>query len=151
MSAVTLEIEELVSSLQKAWNRSDATKFASHFAQDADFIHILGGHGTGRQSIQHAHVRVFETIYRDSVISYAIEGVRMLSPTTAVVRMFQTLKYGLTNARITMHCRPTVVVQKTTTGWEIVAMQNTRIAEPEDSKKADIIRDHPFAPKAAQG
>ena len=151
MSLVISEIEALVFSLQEAWNQSDATKFAGHFAKDADFIHILGGQGAGRESIQHAHARIFETIYRDSEISYTIEGVRLLAPTTAVVRIFQTLKYGLTNAQQTMHCRPTVVVQKTTTGWEIVAMQNTRVAEPEDNKKADIIRGHPFAPKVAQG
>lgn len=145
MKSTTFEFDNLVMNLQSAWNAADASKFASHFAEDADFIHILGGQGSGRNNIQQAHAKLFETIYRGSEISYTIEGARWLGPKTAIVRMFQSLEYSMAGARQIMHCRPTAVVQRTITGWEILIMQNTRVAEPENAKIAEIVRAHPFA------
>ena len=151
MSSANFELDNLAFGLQSAWNAADAKKFARYFVEDADFVHILGGHGSGRMNIEQAHARIFQTIYLDSVVSYSIEGVRWLGPDSAVVRMFQSLEYGLIGARQKMQCRPTAVAQKTPEGWKIALMQNTRISEPEESKTAELVRAHPFAPKSSRG
>ena len=40
-------LHQMVYQLEAAWNAADGASFAEAFAEDADFIHILGGYYTG--------------------------------------------------------------------------------------------------------
>ena len=59
-------LHEIVEKLEAAWNSDDSVAWASLFAEDADFIHILGGHYHGRDGIERGHRIIFDTIYKGS-------------------------------------------------------------------------------------
>jgi uncharacterized protein (TIGR02246 family) len=133
---------EFAAALQRAWNAGDAQGFADHFAQDADFVHILGGHGRGRAAIAQAHRALFSGIYRGSCVSFEVAGVRPLGSDALIVLLAQTLRFGAGEATHEMTCRPTLVLHRQEGGWSIVLMQNTRKAE----STPDALAGHPFAP-----
>ena len=57
---------EIVEKLEAAWNNSDSVAWTALFADDADFIHVLGGHFHGRTEIERGHRTIFDTIYKGS-------------------------------------------------------------------------------------
>ena len=67
---------EIVEKLGAAWNRYDSVAWTALFADDADFIHVLGGHFHGRDAIEHGHRTIFDTIYKGSRNNFKVEGVR---------------------------------------------------------------------------
>ena len=144
MNGTPLEPQTVVTALQDAWNAADADGYARLFAKDADFVHILGGHGAGRTSIAQAHAKLFETIYQGSRVSYAIEGTRFVDEGTAILRLFQKLEFGPTRARQIMYCRPSLVLRRYEGEWCILFMQNTRVAESETV--VSELQRHPFVP-----
>ena len=53
------EIHDLLRDLTDAWNRGDATAFASVFTEDADYISWLGTRDRGRAAIEATHRFLF--------------------------------------------------------------------------------------------
>jgi uncharacterized protein (TIGR02246 family) len=135
--------ERLATSLVAAWNAADAGAWAAHFAEDADFIHVLGGHGAGRTAIEAAHRKLFETIYRGSRLHLRLEGVRQLDPGLAIVRFHQTLDYRTADGPAHLAGRPSLVAARRGGCWQILFFQNTL--------ESAAIAGHPFAPQAAEG
>ncbi len=119
-------IYELIRQLEQAWNKGDSRKFAAPFAEDADFINILGKHYTGRSTIEAGHREIFDTIYKGSHCRYAIEGVRFLREDVALAFVHAVLE--LANGK-TMNARPTLVLTKNQQKWQIGALQNTTISD----------------------
>ena len=78
-------IYELVRLLEDAWNSSNSQRFASVFAEDTDFITVMGKHYNGRGPIGAGHQAIFDTIYKGSRNRYTIEGVRFIRPDVVVV------------------------------------------------------------------
>jgi uncharacterized protein (TIGR02246 family) len=128
---MTLEeapLVEIVKQLEDAWNNSDSVTWASLFAEDADFIHILGGHFQGRRAIEQGHRTIFDTIYKGSLNKFGVEKVRFVRADVAIVFTRANLKWYLGGAEQEGQARPTLVAQKRDDGrWEIVAFQNTLI------------------------
>jgi len=119
---------EIAEKLEAAWNASDSLAWASLFAEDADFIHILGGHFQGSGAIEQGHRTIFDTIYKGSRIKLGVEKVRFVRPDVAIVFIRTNLKWYLGGAEQEVQARPTLVAQKNGNGqWEIVAFQNTLI------------------------
>jgi uncharacterized protein (TIGR02246 family) len=140
-------IETVVRMLQDAWNRRDHAAFAALFAQDADFIHILGGGGCGQDVIRLAHKQLFETIYAESRVDYRIEKIRPLPEQGAVVLLWQTLTYQDAGREVTMECRPTMVVSRIGGQPRIVLFQNTKVAGAGTADGDTRLLDrHPHAP-----
>ena len=116
--------------LEAAWNAADSTSFAALFAEDADFIHILGGYYTGRAAIEAGHRMIFGTIYkgsssavqrREDSVSAARCRDRFSSPVSAVSKRAEL--------RRELEARPTIIAEKADGSWRIAALQNTRITE----------------------
>lgn len=121
-------LHEVVEKLKTAWNSGDSMAWASLFAEDADFIHILGGHFNGRTEIERGHRMIFDTIYKGSRNKFTVEKVRSVRPDVAIVFVRAHLKWYLNGAEQQIDARPTLVVQKKDNSqWEIVAFQNTLI------------------------
>lgn len=78
-------LQEVVEKLETAWNNYDSAAWAALFAEDADFIHILGGHFHGRNDIEQGHRMIFDTIYKGSRNSFTVEGTRFVRPDVAIV------------------------------------------------------------------
>src|SRR5664279_3466740 len=117
----------MVYQLEAAWNAADALAFAALFAEDADFIHILGGYYTGREAIEAGHRMIFGTIYKGSTVRYSVEKIRFLRPDVAVVFLRQYLQFSEDGVGTDLEARPTIVAEKVDNGWQIITLQNTRI------------------------
>src|SRR5580704_6616525 len=50
------KIESLLAALHDSWNRHDMAAFASQFAQDADFVNVIGMPLHARPAIEAQHV-----------------------------------------------------------------------------------------------
>jgi uncharacterized protein (TIGR02246 family) len=130
----------LVEQLETAWNRSDSVAFAAPFADDADFIHILGGHFVGRVSIEKGHRAIFDTVYKGSKLKFVVEKIRFASPDVALIFASGILTTSHPGIPPQINARPTLVLQKREGAWQIIAFQNTRIAPegaPPDKDVAD--------------
>ena len=63
-----MAVDEVITELQGAWNAGDGTAWAAAFAEDAEFVDVLGRVTTGRRAIGDEHQKILDTIYRDSRI-----------------------------------------------------------------------------------
>jgi uncharacterized protein (TIGR02246 family) len=131
----------LAAALEVAWNSGDAKGFADLFAEDADFIHIFGGHGRGRASILSAHEALFAGIYRGSRVQFDLVAVRRLSQDAFIAFLMQKLDFGAGGDTPQLLCRPSLVARRLGKLCSIVFMQNTRTGEI----AADALAGHPFA------
>ena len=77
-------LRALVAQCEAAWNASDSTAFANTMAEDVTFVGILGERYEGREITALGHRHIFDTIYKDSRVRYAIELIRFPRPDVAV-------------------------------------------------------------------
>jgi uncharacterized protein (TIGR02246 family) len=127
----------LVYQMEAAWNSADSVSFAELFAEDADFVHILGGYYTGRTAIETGHRMIFGTIYKGSSVRYSVEKIRFLRPDVVIVSLRQFLQFREGGAASELEARPTIVAEKRGDKWQIVNLQNTRITEAGTTSKAN--------------
>ena len=125
-------VRQIVETLEAAWNAGDSHGFAAAFAEDADFINVIGTLRHGRDDIEAGRRQVFDSIYKNGKIKYSIESIRFLWPHAAVVlvRALLTLRGGETIAMQT-----TMTLAKVDGEWQIVVFQNTGIAEARAQKR----------------
>ncbi len=121
------EAERLVGRLQTAWNAMDGAAFAAPFAEDADFVNILGEHFRGRERVAAGHVGIFQTIYAGSTVDMKLERVRLLRPDVVLAHVHSILDVpqGLLAGRHA--ARFSMVLTRGARGWEIAAFHNTRM------------------------
>jgi len=129
MTSEERALHAMVYQLEAAWNAADGTAFAALFAEDADFIHILGGYYLGRAAIEAGHRMIFGTIYKGSTVRYSVEKIRLVRPDVAVIFLRQHLQFAEDGVASELDGRPTIVAEKVDGQWRIVALQNTRISE----------------------
>ncbi len=115
----------VVAKLESAWNRSDSLAWTALFSEDADLIHILGGHLSGHADIEHAHRAIFDTIYKDSTLKLTVEKIRPVSSDVAIVFLSGELHITQAGVPPVLQTRPTLIVHRTDGTWHIVAFQNT--------------------------
>ena len=120
-------LRDIVKGLESAWNSGDSVAWAQFFAEDADFIHILGGHFSGRNTIERGHRAIFDTIYKGSTNKLTVNKVRLVSADVALVFLVGELKVTQAGLPPVLHARPTLIAKRMADGWKIVAFQNTMI------------------------
>ena len=143
------ELRAIVAHLEDCWNRSDSKGFAEVFAEDADFVHILGGYYNGRDAVEAGHRMIFDTIYKNSVNKWEIVKIRPLTDNSAIVFTLSTLEFNQGPNRVTTQSRPTVTAVRTGGKWQIAAFQNTLIKDAGADVQERLAQDHPFKGKAA--
>ena len=147
-------LREMVAKLEAAWNSANVNAWSSLFAEDVDFIHILGVHYSGRSAVEHGHRVIWDTIYKGSVVKYAVEKIRPAGADVAVVFVVGELTFFDNGVERHIKARPTMTVQRAGAGWEIAVFQNTLVAEAITAEDKDrIVVQHPFkaADSAAGG
>jgi uncharacterized protein (TIGR02246 family) len=107
-------------------------------------VDILGRHHWGRVAIEAGHRQIFDTIYRGSRNLYSVEQIRFVRPDVAIAfihaRLMSRLGGAVDDARRFLRAdldqtmgeaqaRPTLLLSKDRDKWEIVAFQNTKIAD----------------------
>ncbi|MEB4614550.1 YybH family protein [Leucobacter sp. M11] len=125
------EPADVVPAWQDAWNRADADHLAALFAEDADFVNVVGLWWHDRSSIRDAHDFGFRTIFPGSVITMAEPRVRRLGTDAAVVQSRWHLTGQISPAGEAAGPREgifTFVLERRTQGWVAVTAQNTDIA-----------------------
>ncbi len=124
------EISAILNELGDAWQRGDGTQFAAAFAEDADFINILGMHAKGRSEIAAWHDQLFKGIYAESAAVFSLKAARRLTDdvTHMVVDTVLDVPAGPRAGRIET-VADGVLVRKGGR-WEIAAFHNTRVVRP---------------------
>ena len=118
-------LESVVLQLEDAWNAMDGAAFAAPFAVDADFVNIRGEYFRGRPAIAGGHAAIFKTIYAGSTNKYIVEGLRLLRPEVALVRVHATLDTPQGPLKGRHSARFSMVLTKENGAWEIVSFHNT--------------------------
>ena len=120
-------IRENVRQMESGWNTKSGALFAKPFAENADYVIINGMHIQGREAIDKGHRRIFETIYKDSVISLSVKQIRFLRPHVAVVHVTGHNKFRQGEETHEIDAIITMVMAKEMDGWKIAAFQNTQV------------------------
>ncbi|HKG13020.1 MAG TPA: SgcJ/EcaC family oxidoreductase [Pyrinomonadaceae bacterium] len=121
-------LRENVRQLEAGWNSKSGAAFAMPFAEDADYVVINGMQIKGREAITQGHQRIFDTVYKDSVISLSVKQARMLRADVAVVHVSAHLKSTPAAGAQEGDAVITLVMTKEGGAWKIVAFQNTGVA-----------------------
>ncbi len=128
------QMENIVAALAETWNRHDMAGYAALFSEDADFVNVVGMHWRGRREIEACHVRLHETIFRDSHVRCADWSVRMFREDVALVHISCQMigAEGLENWKVAEVRRTQMSVvlvpaERSRYGWEITALHNTEV------------------------
>ncbi len=125
----------LVQEQAEAWNRGDATAWSQAFAEDADFVNILGGVFAGREEIERRHAAIFSSFFKGSRnrvtvrrLTFPIPGLAILD-TDQEVTGYASLPPGVRPTRpdgaLVTHMK--YVVQLRDGAWRILSGQNTEV------------------------
>jgi len=141
MSHDEAAIHDIVRRCEAAWNAADGVAWAAPFAEDADFVDVLGNPHQGRAAIEAGHRHIFATIYKGSRAEYRVERVRFMRPDVAVAfvhaRLWSRLAVAVDDPRREAHigttmsesqARSILMLARAGDRWQIVAFQNTRVA-----------------------
>jgi uncharacterized protein (TIGR02246 family) len=112
------------------WNSHDMKSFAELFAEDADFVNVIGLWWRGRPEIQKEHETLHATRMRNSNLIAAEIAVRLLRPDVAVihVRWQLTGDTGIDGVRLPPRQGVlSFVTVRTGSKWLIASAQNTDV------------------------
>jgi len=122
--------EDVVTGWQEAWNSADADALAALFAEDAEFVNVVGLWWHDRENIRSAHAFGFTTIFPDSMITMGEPRVRHLGESAAVVHSRWHLVGQVSPSGEPAGAREGIfvfVLERCADGWITVAAQNTDI------------------------
>ena len=129
--AATDSVKTVISTLAESWNRHDMAAFAAAFAENADFVNVIGMHWQGRQEIEAKHTATHRTIFRNSTMQIVDQSVRFLSPSIALAHVSTELKGAESlRERVAPETRRTLmtcVLVKGADRWLITAAHKTDI------------------------
>ncbi|OKL54108.1 hypothetical protein BSZ39_05975 [Bowdeniella nasicola] len=122
--------EDVVTAWEDAWNRADADALAGLFAEDAEFVNVVGLWWHDRARIRLSHAFGFSTIFPDSVITMGAPRVRMVGEGAATVHSKWHLRGQVSPDGEPAGEREGIfifVLERRGDGWITVAAQNTDI------------------------
>jgi uncharacterized protein (TIGR02246 family) len=110
------------------WNNHDMKGFANLFAEDADFVNVIGIWWHGRPEIQKQHESLHATRMRNSNLVAGETAVRLLRPDVAVIHVRWQLIGDTGIDGVTLPPRQGVlslVTVRSGSKWLIASAQNT--------------------------
>ncbi|MBF6331027.1 SgcJ/EcaC family oxidoreductase [Nocardia transvalensis] len=139
--------QTMIEGLVRAWNTGDGAAWAAHFAEDADFVDVLGRLQRGRAEIARECQNILDTIYRGSVLEMREVASRPLGEDLRLVHTATTLQVPQGPLAGKLASIQTKVVR----GDQILAFQNTIVksmseysnGDPELASKAPLNWDRP--------
>ena len=129
-SSVDVEIADLVKRLETAWNTGDSAGFAAPFADDADFVNVMGMHARGRPAIAGGNEHILRTIYAGSVNAYTVDSVRLLRPDVALAHVRAHLRVPGGPMAGEHDAIFSFVATRGDAGWRIDSFHNTFVRQP---------------------
>lgn len=137
MSNRIAETTAVVHAFADCWNRHDMNQFAELFADDAEFVNVVGLWWRGREEIKRAHEFTHATMFKHSRLTITDVKVRFPAAHIAIARARWVLEGHVSPAGAALPARSGLllnVLSLTPTGWVIIDSQNTDIVEGELSR-----------------
>ena len=137
MSTEVTEVTGIVRAFAETWNRHDMNAFAELFAEDAEFVNVVGTWWKGRPEIRAAHEFTHRTMFKDSRLTIDEIAARFPAPGIAIARCRWTLEGHVTPEGAPLPARHGVLVQtlrRQDATWRIIDAQNTDVVEGEVSR-----------------
>ena len=129
-------VQSLVERYATIWNSHDLTRMAEIYAEDSDFVNVIGLRYQGVREIVNAHIVLHEKRMGQTHLTSTDITVRVLSPEVAVLHDTWELTGdpGAEGWEIHEVRRGIIthVMQKRPEGWRIAASQNTDIIDIPD-------------------
>jgi uncharacterized protein (TIGR02246 family) len=122
--------EDIPRLFAEAWNAKDATALAYLFADDAEFVNVVGLWWHNRDDIESAHDYGLRTFFKASTLSARRVEIKNLGQDVAVVHVRWKLSGQAGKDGGTLEDRFTIMVfvaQQLENGWTVVAAHNTDI------------------------
>lgn len=113
-----------------AWNARDATALAALFAEDADFVNVVGLWWHNRADIKKAHAYGLSTFFKNSTLSARRVETRLIRENVATVHVRWRLSGQTGKSGEVLDDRTAImmfVAEKRVSSWIVVAAQNTDI------------------------
>lgn len=86
------DLTRLLDIFASGWNAASGTTLASAFADDADFLNVMGLHAHGRDLIARGHDEILSTVFRGTRMTAVVDSVRFLRPDVAAVEATLSLR-----------------------------------------------------------
>jgi len=121
-------VEEVATAFVDDWNLHDMKRFAGLFADDAQFVNVIGLWWRGRAEIQKQHEALHATRMRSSHLVATETTVQVLRPDVAVLHVRWQLTGDTGIDGVTLPTRQGVmslVTVKVGSKWQIASAQNT--------------------------
>jgi uncharacterized protein (TIGR02246 family) len=122
--------EDIPRNFADAWNRRSAHELAGLFADDADFVNVVGLWWHNRADIERAHAYGLATFFRKSNLAARRIAVRYLGENAATIHVRWKLSGQRDQDDQVLDDRSTVMVfvaEKRQGAWIAVAAQNTDV------------------------
>jgi len=122
---------DVVSGWERAWNAADVDALADLFADDAEFVNVVGLWWHDKTNIRAAHAFGFAKIFPESVIKMGTPRVRLVGTDAALVQSQWHLTGQVSPTGEPAGDREgifTFVLEKRGADWITVAAHNTDIA-----------------------
>lgn len=123
----TTAIEMVMQAFQDAWNRHDVNAFAQTFADDADFVNVIGMRAHGRAQVEAFHRPTFQSMFSESRLKVGKLHICFLKPDIAVVDALWEMTAAKDPAGNPIPYRrglSSAVMSKGASGWEIQVFHN---------------------------
>ena len=122
--------EEIPDAFASAWARRDAKALASLFAEDADFVNVVGLWWRSRSDIERAHHYGLTTFFKDSKLSARRVETKLIGDAAATVHVRWRLRGQTSPIGEILEDRFSVMVfvaERRADGWVVVSAHNTDI------------------------
>ncbi len=122
--------EDIPRHFADAWNAGDAAALAGLFAEDAEFVNVVGLWWHDRADIEKAHDYGLGTFFRGSNLSIRGTKIKLVGPDAATVHVRWRLSGQLGKDGKPLDDRTTImmfVAERMESGWHVVAAQNTDV------------------------
>ncbi len=118
------------------WNDGDADGIGALFAEDADFVNVVGLWWRNRKAIRKAHDYGFQRIFQNAGVEITELVTRALTPDIHIVHTVSTLdgQSGVDGSEAGRRVAViSMVTRRMPSGFEIVSCQNTDRVEGADT------------------
>jgi len=135
--------EDIPAAFAAAWMARDATGLAALFAEDADFVNVVGLWWHDRAAIERAHAYGLATFFAESTLIPGVIRCRLLGDVAVVSCRFTLTGQRLPDGAVAGARRTilTFVARAQGQGWQVVAAQNTDVVEgAETHVNAGVLR-----------
>jgi uncharacterized protein (TIGR02246 family) len=132
LSEPIAEVIQVVQAFADCWNRHDIDGFAQLFAQDAEFVNVVGLWWKGRDEIRKAHQFTHATMFKNSRLTIEAVFVRFPVEEIAIARARWLLEGHVSPEGTALPLRDGIllnVLSRGPAGWLIIDSQNTDILE----------------------